>query len=237
MPKVGHHTFAIHRTHAMTTRPRISATAPPLDATLPGPGGSPLETPTYRKVAWRILPILMICYLVAYLDRVNIGFARLQMMNDLKFSETVYGFGAGIFFIGYVIFAVPSNLMLRRIGARVWIGCILITWGLVSGTFMFLRTPMMFYALRFLLGVAESGFYPGVILYLTFWYPSSWRARMTSLFMVAIPVSGLIGGPISGWIMQSLSGARGLAGWQWLFPRRSLSRDPARHVRVLLSRR
>jgi MFS family permease len=199
----------------MPTPPPSSGSSP-----LPGAHGtapSALETPTYRKVAWRILPILMVSYLVAYLDRVNIGFARLQMMSDLKFSETVYGFGAGVFFIGYVMFQVPSNLMLRRIGARVWIGCILVTWGVVSGTFMFLRTPAMFYALRFLLGVAESGFYPGVILYLTFWYPSSWRARMTSLFMVAIPVSGLIGGPISGWIMQSFSGTHGLAGWQWLF--------------------
>jgi D-galactonate transporter len=178
---------------------------------------SAVEHATYRKVTWRLLPLLMLCYLVAYLDRVNIGFARLQMVGDLGFSETVYGFGAGIFFIGYFLFEVPSNMILHRVGARVWIGRIMITWGLVSGAFMFVRTPVMFYSLRFLLGLAEAGFYPGIILYLTYWYPSARRARMTSLFMTAIPISGVFGGPISGWIMQDLSGAFGLRGWQWLF--------------------
>jgi MFS family permease len=188
--------------------------------TLPAPRAAepaPDDEATYRKVTRHLLPFLMVCYVSAYLDRVNIGFARLQMLADLQFGETVYGIGAGMFFIGYFFFEVPSNLMLHRIGARVWIGRIMITWGIVSATFMFVRTPAMFYMLRFLLGVAEAGFYPGIILYLTRWYPSERRARMITIFMTAIPLSGIFGGPLSGWIMQSLAGRRGLAGWQWLF--------------------
>jgi D-galactonate transporter len=171
----------------------------------------------YRKVTWRLLPFLMLCYVVAYLDRVNIGFARLQMLDDLGFSETVYGLGAGLFFIGYFLFEVPSNLVLHRVGARLWIGRIMITWGLVSAAFMFVTTSTMFYVLRFVLGIAEAGFFPGIILYLTYWYPSYRRARMVALFMAATPFSGVIGGPISGWIMQGLAGVNGWAGWQWLF--------------------
>jgi len=182
-----------------------------------GAADAAFEAATYRKVTARLLPILILCYLVAYLDRVNIGFARLQMMDDLGFSETVYGFGAGIFFLGYFLFEVPSNIILHRVGARVWIGRIMITWGLVSGSFMFVKTPAMFYSLRFLLGLAEAGFYPGIILYLTYWFPSSRRARMTSLFMTAIPISGVFGGPLSGWIMQTFAGTGGWDGWQWLF--------------------
>lgn len=185
--------------------------------TNPGATGAAFEAATYRKVTARLLPILILCYLVAYLDRVNIGFARLQMMDDLGFSETVYGFGAGIFFIGYFLFEVPSNIILHRVGARVWIGRIMITWGIVSGAFMFVKTPLMFYSLRFLLGLAEAGFYPGIILYLTYWFPSGRRARMTSLFMTAIPISGIFGGPLSGWIMQTFAGTHGWDGWQWLF--------------------
>jgi D-galactonate transporter len=181
------------------------------------PAADAFEERTYRRVTWRLLPLLMLCYLVAYLDRVNIGFARLQMMDALGFSEIVYGFGAGIFFIGYFLFEVPSNMILHRVGARLWIGRIMITWGLVSGAFMFVKTPVMFYTLRFLLGLAEAGFYPGIILYLTYWYPAGRRARMTSLFMTAIPISGIFGGPLSGWIMERFSGAHGLDGWQWLF--------------------
>jgi MFS family permease len=180
-------------------------------------GAAAFEDATYRKVTWRLLPCLMLCYLVAYLDRVNVGFARLQMLADLGFSEAVYGFGAGIFFVGYFFFEVPSNLILHRVGARLWIGRIMITWGLVSASFMFIHTPFMFYTMRFLLGLAEAGFYPGIILYLTYWYPSERRARVTSIFMAAIPVSGIIGGPMSGWIMHSLAGVHGWAGWQWLF--------------------
>jgi D-galactonate transporter len=168
-------------------------------------------------VTWRLLPFLVFCYVVAYLDRVNIGFARLQMLDDLGFSETVYGLGAGMFFIGYFIFEVPSNLILHRVGARLWIGRIMVTWGIVSALFMFTTTPGMFYLLRFLLGVAEAGFFPGIILYLTYWYPSEWRVRMIALFMTAVPIAGMFGGPLSGWILESFQGVGGWAGWQWLF--------------------
>ena len=171
----------------------------------------------YSKVTWRLLPFLILCYVVAYLDRVNVGFARLQMLDDLKFSETVYGLGAGMFFIGYFLFEVPSNLLLHRVGARLWIGRIMISWGLVSALFMFIKTPASFYTLRFILGIAEAGFFPGIILYLTYWYPSDRRARMVALFMAAPPLAGIFGGPLSGWIMESFSGRGGLAGWQWLF--------------------
>jgi MFS family permease len=181
------------------------------------PSSTAAEERAYRKVTWRLLPFLMLCYLVAYLDRVNIGFAKLQMLADLGFSETIYGLGAGIFFIGYFFFEVPSNIILHRVGARIWIGRIMITWGLVSGAFMFVRTPAMFYFLRFLLGVAEAGFFPGMILYLTYWYPSYRRARMIALFMTAIPMSGVFGGPLSGWIMKTFQGVNGWPGWQWLF--------------------
>jgi len=176
-----------------------------------------LESRTYAKVAWRIVPLLFLSYIVAYLDRVNVGFAKLQMLNDLKFSETVYGLGAGIFFLGYFLFEVPSNLILHKVGARRWIARIMITWGIVSSLMMFVTTPTMFYVMRFLLGIAEAGFFPGVILYLTYWFPSHRRGRMTALFMTAIPVAGVIGSPLSGWILQSLNGVNGWAGWQWLF--------------------
>ncbi len=178
---------------------------------------SSAEERAYRKVTWRLLPFLMLCYLVAYLDRVNIGFAKLQMLKDLGFSETVYGLGAGIFFIGYFFFEVPSNMILHRVGARLWIGRIMITWGLVSGMFMFVTSPVMFYVLRFTLGLAEAGFFPGIILYLTYWYPSHRRAHMIALFMAAIPLSGILGGPLSGWIMKAFAGVHGWTGWQWLF--------------------
>ena len=162
-----------------------------------------IDDAVYRKVTWRIIPFLMLCYIVAYLDRVNVGFAKLQMLADLQFSETVYGLGAGVFFLGYFLFEVPSNVMLHKIGARVWIARIMITWAIISGAFMFVTTPTMFYIMRFLLGVAEAGFFPGIILYLTYWYPSERRARMVCTFMAAIPVAGLIGGPLSGWIMET----------------------------------
>lgn len=171
----------------------------------------------YARVTWRLLPFLILCYVVAYLDRVNVGFARLQMLEDLGFSEVVYGTGAGMFFIGYFFFEVPSNLLLHRVGARVWIARIMISWGLVSASFMFIRTPASFYILRFILGVAEAGFFPGIILYLTYWYPAERRARMVALFMAAPPLAGVFGGPLSGWIMQSFAGAWGMPGWQWLF--------------------
>ncbi|PUA20016.1 MFS transporter [Glaciimonas sp. PCH181] len=175
------------------------------------------ETATYAKVTWRLLPLLFLCYVGSYLDRVNVGFAKLQMLNDLKFSETVYGLGAGIFFIGYFIFEVPSNMILHRVGARLWIARIMITWGLVSGAMIFVNTPTTFYVMRFLLGVAEAGFFPGVILYLTYWYPSHRRGKIVALFMTGIPISGVIGGPLSGWILRNMNGTNGLAGWQWMF--------------------
>jgi len=175
------------------------------------------EERAYRKVTMRIVPFLFICYLAAYLDRVNVGFAKLQMLSELNFSETVYGFGAGIFFLGYVIFEVPSNIIMHRVGARLWIARIMITWGLISGAMVFVHTPVSFYLLRFLLGVAEAGFIPGVLLYLTYWYPANRRGRITAIFLTAIPMASIFGGPLSGWILNKLSGAQGLSGWQWLF--------------------
>jgi len=174
-------------------------------------------TSVYRKVAWRLVPFLGICYLAAYLDRVNVGFAKLQMLGDLAFSNTVYGLGAGIFFLGYVIFEVPSNILLHKIGAKVWIARIMISWGLIGAAMAFVTTPTQFYILRFLLGVAEAGFIPGVLLYLTYWFPAAWRGRIIALFLAAIPISNIIGGPLSGWILTTLNDVNGLRGWQWLF--------------------
>ncbi len=175
------------------------------------------QSSLYTKVAWRLVPLLFFCYVAAYLDRVNVGFAKLQMLKDLHFSETVYGLGAGIFFIGYFLFEVPSNIILHKVGARLWIARVMITWAVISGCMMFVRTPTMFYTLRFLLGLAEAGLFPGVILYLTYWFPSERRGKIIALFMTGIPISGVLGGPLSGWILHSMSGANGLAGWQWLF--------------------
>ena len=171
----------------------------------------------YRKVTWRLIPFLLACYVAAYLDRVNVGFAKLQMLNDLKFSETVYGLGAGIFFIGYFLFEVPSNIILHKVGARIWIARVMLTWAVISAGMMYVTTPTIFYVMRFLLGVAEAGLFPGVILYLTYWYPANRRGSIIALFMTGIPIAGMIGGPLSGWIMQSMSGLYGLAGWQWMF--------------------
>jgi D-galactonate transporter len=195
----------------------VSSPANPLHH--PGAGAPPstFEEATYRKVAWRLTPLLMLSYVVAYLDRVNVGFAKLGMSADLGLSDAVYGFGAGIFFIGYFIFEVPSNIILHRVGARVWIARIMVTWGIVSMLTMFVTTTTMFYVMRFLLGLAEAGFFPGIILYLTYWYPAHRRGRMTTWFMTAIAISGVVGGPISGYILKSFDGANGWHGWQWLF--------------------
>jgi len=195
----------------------MNAAHPAMTAPESPPGDAAFEAATYRKVSWRLIPFLLLCYVVAYLDRVNVGFAKLQMLGDLKFSETVYGLGAGIFFLGYFIFEVPSNLVLHRVGARVWIARIMITWGVISALMMFVATPTQFYLMRFVLGAAEAGFFPGIILYLTYWYPARRRARVTALFMTAIAVSGVVGGPLSGFIMKDLAGAYGWAGWQWMF--------------------
>ena len=171
----------------------------------------------YAKVFWRIMPFLMLCYVIAYLDRVNVGFAKLQMSVDLGFSETVFGLGAGVFFLGYFLFEVPSNILMHKVGARVWIARIMITWGILSAAFMYVETPMQFYVLRFLLGLAEAGFYPGIILYLTDWYPSHRRAKVIAVFMSGIPVAGILGNPLSGWIMDAFHGTTGMHGWQWMF--------------------
>jgi sugar phosphate permease len=175
------------------------------------------EEKTYRKVDLRLIPFLFLCYILAYLDRVNVGFAKLQMLKDLSLSEAAFATGAGIFFIGYFFFEVPSNVLLKKFGARVWIARIMITWGIVSSLMMFIKSEWAFYGMRFLLGLAEAGFFPGIIFYLTLWYPSRFRSSRTALFVSAIAVSGVIGNPISGWIMDMLSGVSGLAGWQWLF--------------------
>jgi D-galactonate transporter len=171
----------------------------------------------YSKVTWRIIPFLFICYVFAYLDRVNIGFAALQMKQELGFSDAVYGVGAGIFFIGYFLFEVPSNLLLEKIGARKTLMRIMVVWGVVSASFIFVRTPNQFYIGRFFLGAFEAGFFPGIVVYLTYWYPPAMRGKIITLFMSAIAVSGVIGGPLSGWIMANLNATFGLDGWQWLF--------------------
>jgi MFS family permease len=191
-----------------------------------------IEENAYAKAARKLIPFLFICYVVAFLDRVNVGFAKLQMAPELQFSDAVYGFGAGIFFIGYFIFEVPSNIILEKVGARAWIARIMVTWGIISSAFMYTDhvawgpiaqsfgctdSEFTFYVLRFLLGVAEAGFFPGIILYLTYWFPDRRRTKMVALFMTAIAVSNLVGSPLSGGIMQYMDGAGGLSGWRWLF--------------------
>jgi D-galactonate transporter len=184
-----------------------------------------VEIRTIAKVSKRLVPFLIVCYFVAYLDRVNVGFAALTMNQDLGLSQTAFGFGAGIFFIAYFIFEVPSNLLLERFGARKWIARIMLSWGILSGTMAFipaiarvigLSNENTFYLVRVLLGVAEAGFFPGIIFYLTLWFPAEYRARIVGYFMAAIPLSTVIGAPISGALLY-LHGGFGLAGWQWLF--------------------
>jgi MFS family permease len=186
----------------------------------------------YRKVAVRIIPLLFFGYVVAFLDRVNIGFAKLQMASDLAFSDAVYGLGAGLFFVGYCLFEVPSNLVMTRVGARRWMTRIMLSWGVISALFMFTGdftwggvaqqfgltdAEFGFYLLRFLLGAAEAGFYPGIILYLTYWFPRSRQAQVIALFMMAVGVSNVVGAPLSGAILEFFDGANGWRGWQWLF--------------------
>ncbi|MDF3163255.1 MFS transporter [Pseudomonas proteolytica] len=171
----------------------------------------------YHKITWKLIPFLCFCYLAAYLDRINIGFAKLQMQDQLQFSETAFGLGAGLFFVGYILFEVPSNLILERVGARIWIARIMITWGLLSACTLLVTSTPQFYVLRFLLGVAEAGFLPGVLYYLTTWFPTHRRGRVIALFMIGLPLSSVIGGPLSGWIMSHFDQLAGLRGWQWLF--------------------
>ena len=176
-----------------------------------------LKRVVLRKVAWRLLPFLFLLYVVNILDRVNVGFARLQMLDDLHISEQAYALGAGIFYIGYLIFEIPSNLILSRVGARRWIGRILISWGVITVAMMATRGPLSFYLLRISLGLAEAGFFPGIILYLTYWFPARERAKAVSLFMTGSPLTSIVGAPLSGGILQYLDHVGGLRGWQWLF--------------------
>jgi MFS transporter, ACS family, tartrate transporter len=174
------------------------------------------ERRAVAKATRRLIPFLFGIYIVAYLDRVNVSFAQLQLEDDLGFSDTIFGLGAGIFSLGYVVFGVPSNLLLERFGARRWLAAIMIAWGLLSASMMFIEGATSFYVLRFLLGVAEAGFFPGIVLYLTWWFPEADRSRTLALFMTAISASYIIGGPVSGGLLE-LDGLAGLEGWQWLF--------------------
>lgn len=176
-----------------------------------------LEDALYRKVNWRIVPLFILCFLFAYLDRVNISFAKLEMQNDLGFSDTIYGLGASLFFVGYFLFEVPSNVLLHKIGARLWIARIMVTWGITSACMMFVQSEFWFYTLRFLIGVMEAGFVPGVLYYFTQWYPSNRRAQVNSYFKSSICLCGIVGGPLAGLILGHLDGALGMAGWKWLF--------------------
>ena len=175
-----------------------------------------IEKKVMRKLFFRLTPLLMFLYIIAYVDRVNVGFAALTMNKDIGIDAYTYGLGAGIFFLGYFIFEVPSNLILAKVGARKWIARIMFTWGLAASAMALVQGSTSFLALRFILGVAEAGFFPGVILYLTFWFPARYRARIISRFMLAIPLALAVGAPVSTWIMQ-LDGTLGLTGWQWLF--------------------
>jgi MFS family permease len=180
-----------------------------------------LENPVYRavfsKIDWRIIPLLLIAYMIAYLDRINIGYAQLQMKQTLPFDDAVYGLGAGIFFVGYFLFEVPSNLLLERIGARKTLLRIMVLWGLAACAMMFVSTPSQFYVVRFLLGAFEAGFFPGVILYFTYWYPSARRGQVIAIFMSATTIVSVIAGPLCGFILKYFDGFNGLHGWQWLF--------------------
>ncbi|MEO7953495.1 MAG: MFS transporter [Polaromonas sp.] len=171
----------------------------------------------FRKVTLRLIPFLFLCYVLNYIDRLNVGFAQLQMRSDLGFSDTVYGIGVGLFFIGYLLLEVPSNLLLEKIGARKTLLRIMVLWGLASTATMFVSTPLQFYIVRLLVGAAEAGFLPGILLYLTYWYPAGHRGRITAMFIAALPFAGIIGSPASGWIMNNMAGVHGLRAWQWLF--------------------
>jgi D-galactonate transporter len=181
------------------------------------PTAAPEEDAVWSKITWRVMPVILIAYSMAFLDRINVGYAKLTMQQDLQFSDAVYGLGAGIFFITYLIFEVPSNLWLEKIGARLSFLRIMVLWGLTSAATAWVATPTQFYIVRLLLGVFEAGFFPGVILYLTYWYPSHRRGRVTGLFLFGMPITGAIGGPLSGWIMKNWDGVSGWHGWQWLF--------------------
>ena len=175
-----------------------------------------IEKRTLRRITWRIVPFIMLLYFIAYIDRVNIGFAALTMKQDLGFTASMLGFGAGIFFWGYFMFEVPSNIILHKVGARMWIARVMVTWGIISGAMAFVEGPTSFYVMRFLLGAAEAGFFPGIILYLSFWFPARHRAGVTAFFMAAAPLSTAIGSPISAALLE-MEGVMNLHGWQWMF--------------------
>ena len=175
-----------------------------------------IEKRTLRRITWRILPFIMLLYFIAYIDRVNIGFAALSMKTDLGFSASTLGFGAGIFFWGYFMFEVPSNIILHKVGARIWIARVMVTWGIISACMAFVSGPTSFYVIRFLLGVAEAGFFPGIILYLSYWFPARRRAGVTACFMAAAPISTALGSPLSASLLE-MNGVMGFAGWQWMF--------------------
>ncbi|EJN09994.1 MFS transporter [Herbaspirillum sp. YR522] len=181
------------------------------------PHQAALAEATYGKILWRIMPLLMLVYVVSFIDRSNVGFAKLHFLADLGFDDAIYGIGAGIFYVGYILFEVPSNLWLQKIGARKTLLRIMVLWGLFCTALAFMQSQTYFYAMRFLLGAAEAGLFPGMLLYLTYWVPLSRRARFTALFTASIPLAGLIGGPLSGWLMHVFDGVAGMRGWQWLF--------------------
>ncbi|MGF7111563.1 MFS family permease [Pseudomonas laurylsulfatiphila] len=172
---------------------------------------------THNTITWRLMPLLLICYLFAHLDRINIGFAKMQISADLNFSDTVYGLGAGLFFVAYALFGVPSNMALDRVGPRRWIATLMVVWGALSTCMFLIDSAMGFYVLRFLLGVAEAGFFPGMLVFLNRWYPAGRRAQITALFAIAVPMAGVIGGPLSGGILEHFHDFGGLRGWQWMF--------------------
>ncbi|MBC3465204.1 MFS transporter [Pseudomonas sp. RW10S2] len=191
----------------------MSLSALPLGAT----DGADSETALVRKVAWRLMPLIMVCYLFAFFDRINISFAKFQLQTDLGFSDTAYGLGASLFVVGYVLFEVPSNLMLYKVGARRWIARIMISWGLATAAMVFVTSEWQFYALRFIIGAMEAGFAPGVLYYLTLWFPQHFRGRITSLLFLASAFAGLFGAPFSGLVLGHLDGVMQMRGWHWLF--------------------
>ena len=194
--------------------------------TVPGAHAQPVSTTSardleanavYRKVLWRIMPFLMLCYIVAFIDRANIGFAKLHFVTDLGFNDAIYGIGAGIFYVGYILFEVPSNMVLHKNGVRQTLLRIMVLWGVFSAGMAFMQTATHFYVMRFLLGAAEAGMFPGMLLYLTYWVPLNRRARFNALFTASIPLAGMLGGPLSGWLMHTFEGVAGMKGWQWMF--------------------
>lgn len=188
-----------------------------LEHASPAPTQAELADATHRTITWRLMPLLLVCYLFAHLDRINIGFAKMQMSQDLQLSDTVYGLGAGLFFIAYALFGVPSNLMLERIGPRRWIATLMLVWGALSTSMLLIESSSAFYLLRFALGAAEAGFFPGILVYLNRWYPAGRRAQVTALFAIAVPLAGVVGGPLSGAILAFMHDSAGLRGWQWMF--------------------